>query len=213
MAKALLEIQRVQNSADIVEIWLDQIEDLNIERLFTVKKKPYLCVYKSKREKGKFTGLTENRIKVLQTCIDLKSECIEINIEAPMKWIKFLASQKKRSKLFISYQNYLKTPSFRVLSRLTSRMVRLGGDVCKVATTIKHSGDIATLFQLAHYLDGKKIKHVIIGLGDNGQMTHYYSPLLNNQITYAPVDIKKASEPGQISLNQLETTWKLLHNS
>lgn len=207
MAKALMEIQRVAHYADLIEIWMDQIEDLNIDRLFTVKRKPYVCVYKSKRERGKFTGLTENRIKVLQHCIELKAEYIDFNIEAPMRWIKLLASQKKATQLILSHHNFLKTPSFKVLARMASRMVRLGADVCKIVTTVNSKADIAALFQLADVLEEKRIRYIILGMGLDGRITRYYSPLLNNEMVFAPLVVKTPAVDGEIAADQLKKIW------
>lgn len=207
MAAALMQIQEVQKHADVVEIWLDHIEDLNIERLFEVKEKPYLCVHKSKREKGKFMGTTEKRFEILKTCVNRGAEVVDINIEVPFKWIKNLAKVKKSTKLLISYHNFQKTPSYRILARLTERMMRLGGDIAKISTFVSNAEDIATLFKLAHYLSKKNIRHVIIGMGAKGKITRIASPLMENEWMYAPVDDKKGSAPGQLTVQELGDLW------
>lgn len=210
MADALLKIQAVQSQADMLEIWLDQIEDLQVERLFSVKRKPYLCVCKSKREKGGFVGTTQKRINILEKCVDLGAEYVDLNIESPVKWIKQLVSQKKDSSLILSHHNFLRTPSVRILSRLTTRMFRLGADVVKIATIVRSIEDIAVLYKLAHSLNNSKKRHIIIGMGKMGQMTRIYSPLLQNEFMFAPLDGKQKTADGQLTKEELLTLWKVL---
>lgn len=210
MASALMQIQNVQDAADIIEIWLDQIEDLNIERLFQVKKKPYLCVYKTKREKGNFVGSTDKRLEVLYECIARGAEYVDINNEAPVKKIKQLIEQKHSSNVIVSYHSFENTPSFRVLSRICRRMIRLGADVCKIATNVRTIDDVATLFKLAHFLEKNGHKHIVLGMGEMGKITRIYSPLLNNVLTFAPVEKSKTSASGQLTVDELSIFWKNL---
>jgi 3-dehydroquinate dehydratase type I len=208
MAACLMQIQKVQKEADVIEIWLDQIEDLNLERLFQVKKKPYLCVCKSKREKGKFVGSTDKRLEILYQCIARGAEYVDINNEAPVKKIKDLIAHKQKSEVIVSYHSFENTPSFKVLSRICRRMTRLGADICKIATNVRTVDDIATLFKLAHFLQKNGHKHIVLGMGEMGKITRIYSPTLGNVLTFAPVEKEKVSAPGQLTVAELNNLWQ-----
>ena len=81
-------LQKVGNRADLVEIWLDEINDLDdfLEKFKQFKQQnasqiSFLAVCKTPEENGSFSGSEEEKIKILQSFLDSGGNLVDLDIQ------------------------------------------------------------------------------------------------------------------------------------
>jgi len=240
MKTALVMIKKANKQADIIEIWLDHINDLNLEIIIKNSKKPLLFVNKGKKEKGKWKGSEKQRIELLieatkisqkksdsltppqeasiSTVQQSKSDSpspplgVDIGIHTNPKFIKdFLESRGGNgSKLIISFHDFQKTPTTERLHSIVRKAKSLGADIIKIATFARSYKDSLRLLSLLEYEKEKGQEMIVLGMGEAGKLTRLAGCYLGNYLTFAPLDTKTSSASGQITISNLQKLRKLL---
>lgn len=108
-------IQKIDNKADIIEIWLDR----NADELIPVIKKirsethqapdapKFLAVCKTPEEKGIFLGSMEQKLSILQKFLDAGGEYIDVDFG---RFPERLTDQLPSEKLWISWHDFYGLP-------------------------------------------------------------------------------------------------------
>jgi 3-dehydroquinate dehydratase type I len=209
--KILLKMELAAPKADVLEIWIDQIKDLNLFKIIQSKPLPLIIVNKPIREKGDFTGSEENRVELLMQAIDLGADYIDIGIDTSTKLIKKLVQHnKKRAKIIISYHNFRSTPDEEELSKIIDKSYRLKADIVKIATKANTYEDNIKIFNILKKYKSKKKKVIGLCMGDRGKMSRVVAPLIGSHLTFAPLEIEQSTAPGQLTVTQLERLWDVL---
>lgn len=202
---------------DVFEIWLDHLarkfqRPEIIEELCkdwrAVSKKKLLIVCKDKHEKGKFSGYTRHKVDLLIAAANAAVDYIDIGLISGKAQIHRLKKSLKRTKLIISWHDFLRTPSFRRLEKISQRMIDLEADTVKIACQVESIMDNENLMRLALDLKKKHRAHVIIGMGTLGVTTRVFSNHLGNDLTFVSLDTVTA--PGQLTLKEMLQFQKVL---
>lgn len=209
MRSALREIKKASKKADIIEVWLDHIKDLDIEKLSRSTRKPLLFVNKGKKEKGKWSGSEKSRIELLVNAA-LVAKYLDVGIHTNPKFVANLAANKKRSKLIISFHDFQKTPSTQRLQTIVRKAKSLGADIVKIATYTRNHEESLRLLNLLESESSKGQKMIVLGMGKYGKLTRIAGCYLGNYLTFVPLTSSSASAPGQIPYSGLQKLKKLL---
>ena len=105
---ALADIKKANNIADIIELRLDYISNLDSKKLIKVAEKPVIATNRRKADNGKFEGNEEERLAVIKQAIELNVDYVDIEIDSDHNDI---IKNKKNSKIIISYHNFKETPT------------------------------------------------------------------------------------------------------
>ncbi|MBU1935422.1 type I 3-dehydroquinate dehydratase [Patescibacteria group bacterium] len=205
--QAKIELKKAAKVADMAEIWLDHIRDLDIPDLLKNKPLPVICVCKKANEKGKFKGTSKQLIEVLFEAAKHGADYIDMpfansELRTP--------NSELRTKLIISYHNFTKTPSTSVLLKKALEMHKKGADIVKISVMAKSLSDAIRIIALAKQLQSQKIPHILIAMGKKGILSRILTPTLGGTIMFAPLTKAKSSAPGQLSVNELKEAWSLL---
>src|SRR5690606_556535 len=112
------KIHTIPPEVDLIEIWIDHLpEDVKSHEVVNLVPKPLIIANKPKREKGLWKGSERDRVERLQQFALPGVKYLDIGIDTGPKLIKELVANKKRSKIIISYHNFERTPSAKVLSQ------------------------------------------------------------------------------------------------
>jgi len=199
-AKTIKEIEKKASpEADIIEIWLDHLKEIDFKALKKLRKKlkkPFLYVCKDK-----FPGTETQKTNLL---IESEGDYIDVDVKTPPKLIKKLKRSSK--KLIISHHNFEKTP--RNLLQLYKKMRSYKPDIIKFATKINKSRDIANLFSLIIKAQEDNQPIITLGMGEKGKITRILAPKLGNYLYYAPINPKDATAPGQLTYQELNEYWQ-----
>ncbi|MDP2691140.1 MAG: type I 3-dehydroquinate dehydratase [bacterium] len=201
------------------EIWLDHLKrkylkpEIIAELVKSWKRitdKKLICVLKSKREKGKYTDGCRGRADLLLAAAQSGAHYLDIGFLTSKQQIERLRNGKGNAKLIISWHNFLKTPSRKILEEKIQQMKVLGADVIKIATMVKTLQDNENLLQLAMELTVDKKAHIIIGMGQLGVLTRVFAKQFGNELNF--VTLESQTAPGQLTLNQMLTFEEVLHS-
>ena len=213
--EALKERLHVESEeADVIEVWLDSIQDLRLAELFFERDEivpPFLFVNKDKTEGGDFMGTAEERVAVLKEAFKRGADFVDVSFETPTKLIAELVENKGEGKLIISYHNFKKTPGYAKLKKIVKEAKEKGADIIKVATFAHDINDNVDLLKLLAWGNEEGIELIVLGMGEKGKMSRVVCPLMGSVMYYAPLTEGTETAPGQIPKAELKRIWELMN--
>ncbi len=207
--RRLLEASK---QADLAEIWLDRVKDLDLPNLLAKAPLPILCVCKKVDEKGGFTGTREAQAQVLLDAIKYGAKYVDIPLNMPDKLNKKIVqnARKKGVKVIISHHDFKSTPELSKMLKITQKMTQKGANVVKLAVTSKSLQDAIDIICLGKYLQEQKMPHILIGMGQKGRLTRILTPTLGGEMMFATLSKKGQTATGQFTVKQLKKAWSLI---
>ncbi|MBI4235615.1 type I 3-dehydroquinate dehydratase [Candidatus Peregrinibacteria bacterium] len=199
--KVLKNIQKAEKLGDIIEIWFDEISDLEshfLKKVFPQGKKPIIY---------KFTGNLENLEKILI----FKPDFIDMDISSDKKIIKKIRNVSPKTEIIISFHDFKKTPEIAQLKRIAIKMATKNADIIKIATYARNGEDSLRMMSFLSFLKDRYKKVICLCMGKRGEITRKTGHLLGNYLMYAPTGIDYNTAPGQISAAELKKIQALCH--
>lgn len=214
MAELKHRLSAESSQADIVEIWLDAIEDLRLAEIFFENegiRKPFLFVNKAPCEKGDFLGTPEESVERLVEVFKRGAAFVDVALHINARLLRrLIAAKPPESQLILSYHDFKGTPSLPRLKALVRLARKKGADLIKIATFIHHVEENVTLFELTRWAVEEKIPIVTVGMGEAGKLSRVVCPRLGSVFYYAPLSRDHHTAPGQLTKSELETVWSVL---
>ena len=195
---AILDMHKAEEVADIVELRLDYIHEVDLGRLLAHKSLPVIATCRPVREGGRFSGGQSSRLRLLQDACRLGADFVDIELEA---WSDF--NPEGRTKRIISYHNLKETPAN--LEDIGKRMMSTDADIIKLATMANSISDNLAIFGLL-----KKSQRPMIALcmGEEGIISRILAPQFGSFLTFASLSEGKESAPGQIPATELKSLYR-----
>ena len=211
VADAQRKLRQVEREADLVEIWLDGVKNLDtakVRGIVKLVKKPLILNLKDKAEKGTFRGSANERLELLSAGAKTGAKFIDLPLDFSSKLIKKFRQENKRTKLIISWHDFAKMPDVKKLRSLAKKAEGLGADVIKLVGTAKKWSDNLPILQISHELAKSKKTFLAMAMGERGEMTRIITPLIGGMGMFAVLDKKNATAPGQLTVKELKRWWK-----
>ncbi len=209
-ALAAIEKATVQG-ADILELRIDFLKDLNsstLKSLVKASKLPVIVTARIAGEGGQWQGTEKDRVKCLLQAANYGVDCIDIElIKADKKIISEL--KKTGAKIILSHHDFKKTPQLKDLKSIHNQMLKMGADIGKVVTMIKTKKDREIIYQLIK--GSPKNKIIAIGMGALGTETRIKGPEMGSYLTFASLTKAQASAPGQLTLKEMREIFPCRH--
>lgn len=201
-----------EKQADLAEIWLDHIRDLDLKSLLKAKPLPVVCVCKRPEDKGKFKGSFEALSKVLLEAIKYGADYVDIPIKMPEKMNKKVVQQarKKNCRVIISHHDFKATSDYPKLVKIADSIKKKGADVVKIACHANRLEDTVNMIALGKTLQGLKTPHILIAMGQKGILTRILTPTLGGEMMFATLGKKGQTAAGQLSAKELRKAWSLI---
>ena len=206
--EAIKDMKHAEKLADLVELRIDFIKNIDknkLEKLLKSKKKKIIVTCRPKSLCSNFDGNEEKRIELLKKSIELNADYIDIEMESNNKEIKDMISNKKNSKIIVSYHNLKKTPSLNELNDKYNEIKKLNPDLVKIVTTANSINDNFTIFSL---LKGKS-GLIAFCMGLRGQISRILAPKYGSRITFASLEEGRESASGQISIEEIKNVYNI----
>lgn len=189
-------VRKAQRLGDIIEVWFDEIKDLNEENLgkiFSVKKKPF--IYKTtKTKESKITDI-----------IIAKTEYTDLDISIPQKFITKIRKLNPKIKIIISFHDFEATPSDKTLEKIASKIISKKADIVKIATFAQKFTDSIRMISLLEKLKAKGINAICLCMGKEGEITRTSGHLFGNYLMYASLLKSDKTADGQLTAKELKT--------
>ncbi len=167
----LENLEKINNRADIIEIWLDSIDDIdfflkNFQK-FKEKNKnnlKFLAVCKTKKENGNFEGTPKERCLVLQKFLKFGGNFIDIDItQNSENEIKKFSSKN----LILSFHDFEGISSD--LENIFEEMKKFKPFVYKFAVTTNNKKDLKKFLEFVKNFPKEK-KAIFTTMGKYGQI-------------------------------------------
>ncbi len=209
-SKEVMEIiSRNKKSYDYFEIWLDYIQDLDLDFIRSLKKesgeKLIFLFRRQCLEKPKMDF--QKRLQIINFLAG--SNClVDLDIFSQKKELEYLRKNSKKINLIVSYHNYQKTPSDQDLTQIIQNMVKHKAQIYKISTFCNQDDNALRLIDLLTKLKSGNQKWIILGMGAKGNFTRIAGALLGNEINFTPLSQQQNSASGQFTKEQLEQILK-----
>jgi 3-dehydroquinate dehydratase/shikimate dehydrogenase len=179
--------------ADIVELRLDGVRDLDLPAVLADRTAPVIVTCRPAWEGGRFDGAEPERLSLLRRARALGAEFIDVEVRAD--WRSVAAFD--HGGLVLSFHDFSGIPAD--LEAIAGGMAAASPDIVKIAVTVKRLEDCARLRAVASGL-----RHAaIIGMGPAGALTRVAPHLFNSMWTYAG----PLAEIGQFTVEELRDVY------
>ena len=199
--EALNDIEKA-SKADIMELRIDYIKNLDLTRLLKEKKKKIIVTNRKKNEGGCFEGSEEERINTLKKSISLGADFIDIELSSGEKAIKELSKSKKDTKIILSYHNFEETPEN--LEEIYKKIKAFSPDIVKIVTFANLSKDNLAIF---NFLKNKK-RIISFCMGEKGTPSRILYKKFGSFLTFASLEKSKESAPGQLTFDEMKNIYR-----
>jgi 3-dehydroquinate dehydratase type I len=207
MDKALKTIEEIKRFADLIELRIDYLKEPNLNILLERREKPFIVTNRRQEEGGRYEGDEQKRLYLLKEAMDIGVEYIDLEMRS-----KRLESfiRRDNTKLILSWHDFRKTPSLKELRNILEEMMKRGADVAKIVPLARSLEDNFKILSLIPYGKERKLETIAFCMGDTGKMSRIFAPLFGAPWTYASMDKRHTSSPGQITLGEIRKFWKRL---
>ena len=144
----------------------------------------------------------------LIAAINAGAQYVDIEVESADDFKNSIidTAKSKNCKIIVSYHDYNKTPLANELEEIIKWCFESKCDIVKICCNTNSSEECARLLSLYSYGD----TIISIGMGDIGKITRIASLLLGAPFTYASIDDRKKTAPGQIDSNKLKEILNMI---
>jgi len=192
LSKVLEQIQAGSKKADLLEIWIDEINDPDLNKIFKATKTPMIF---------KIT----QRPEIIPEIIG-KVAYVDLDIRTNKKFLNQVKNSK--TKLIISFHDFAKTPSQKKLEEIIEEEFKKGADIAKVATMATTTDDNVKILSLFTKFKDKKI--IAICMGKKGEASRIGGLILGSYVNYASIKKGKGTAKGQLTIDEINqiTKWR-----
>lgn len=207
MQEAVKALHTVGKRADIVELRVDTITDLNLENLLKKPRPIVIITNRRKSEGGCFAGSAAEQFDILSKAIKLGAEYIDVEYSWGESFIQELIRHRKQTKIIASRHNFEETPSN--LQKLYQAMTRTGVDIVKIVATANDIADNKRMFDLLSLAKSEGKTAIMFCMGERGQISRILAGKYGGFLTYAALDTEQTTAPGQPTLSDLTKIFQV----
>ena len=178
--------------ADLIELRLDGVEDLDVSGVLQGRLKPVIVTCRSVQDGGSFDGGEEARRRIIAEALECGAEFVDIEWDGSPD--SRIAAHKSRTVL--SYHQFLERP--KDLDDRYVAMRATGAAVVKIAVQAKSLMDLAPLITLGQRARQDGERAVIVGMGGPGVASRILANRFGACWSYAG-----NAAPGQIDPDRL----------
>ena len=194
------EILKVNEVADIIELRLDYIEDIDVlkfKQILESVKIPVIVTCRIK-EQGGTVDIDDSVRKQIFNCA-LENKCEYIDIEYGTKWAKEFIGKSEDTKVILSFHNFSETPNLLELNKIYDMINAQNSDIVKFITTANSINDNFEIFRLLE----NKNNLISFCMNQKGEISRILAPKYGSLITYSSLNTGKVSAPGQVNIEEM----------
>lgn len=177
---------------------------------------PVLFTFRSSREGGE-AALSDGAYQSLNEAAIASGfvDCVDVELFSGDAVVKAVvaAAHSNHVKVIASNHDFEKTPAAEELLARLQKMEALGADIPKIAVMPQNKKDVLTLLAATEEMATNYADRPIItmSMAGTGVISRLCGEVFGSSMTFGAA--KKASAPGQMGVNDLNTVLGLLHNA
>lgn len=188
--------------ADMVELRIDYIKNVDLKRLLEKRTKPVIVTNRPVREGGRFDGSEEERIALLRLAIQLQADYVDIEHDS-IQHVRRDTVHRVPTKIIVSYHNFRETPDD--LTDIYKRLSQSGADIVKIVT---HANSITDNVRMYRLIQQSRMPVISFCMGELGIISRILYKRFGSYLTFASLRTGKESAPGQINIYELLNTYQ-----
>jgi 3-dehydroquinate dehydratase type I len=199
--------------ADIVELRIDWIRDIDLYGLLQARQGKVLITNRHRKEGGGFTGTERERVSLLKQAVVLGCDYvdIELNTDKDLKddLIRTAAGRRNRTLVIVSWHQMTGTPSDRVLKTRLKRCFEDGAAMAKIVTMARTADDNLRMLKFVSFAVQEGLAVTAFCMGEKGRLSRAMAPFFGSCLSYASSDRRNVSAPGQWTVQEMRTLLRL----
>ncbi len=207
MAEAIRKLSSAGKKADLVEVRIDGMADVDFERLLRKPRPGVIITNRRSGEGGAFSGSADEQIDILSRAIGCGADFVDVEMSWGLERILFLSRNSRRTKIIVSYHNFDETPDD--LETVYANMRKTGAEILKIATTANDIIDNKRVFALLKRAKRDRQKLIAFCMGERGQASRILSARFGGFLTYASPEVDESTAPGQFTVDDLKHIYRI----
>lgn len=185
------------------EIWVDYIEGFEAGSLISlIDEYPGRIVVVFRRQNLEPIKMpAEQRLKLLDS-LSGKDCLVDLDITCQKEDLEY--ARDKDFKKIVSYHNYEATPEDAELAKTVDTIKSYAPFILKISAMCNEASDAIRLIRVKKTFMESGEKHIILGMGKEGEITRVFGALWGNALIFIPETTNEASAPGQISREEFD---------
>ena len=200
--------------ADLVELRVDFIEGVNLEKLLSAKKGLVLVTARRKKEGGSFRGNETQRIALLREAVRLEADLVDVELSTDSilagTVVEEIRKAESRTKLIVSHHDFNRTPPYRTLQGIFDLCVARGADIVKIATFADSLEDNLRILKLIGWARRTGQNIIALCMGEKGKVSRVMAPLFGSYLSFASLNEGQESAPGQLTAAEIREILRIL---
>jgi 3-dehydroquinate dehydratase type I len=210
--QAIEKMERAGPLADLVELRIDRMPDVDLKRLIAARRIPVIVTNRSRQEGGEFAGTEDERVALLVEAVRLGADYVDIEAatNSALKAMLITALAGGTTRLIASWHDFSGTPSAEILeARLTACMADSPA-IVKIVTHAATAADCLRLLELIPEALRRGQPIAAFCMGKRGKISRIMAPLLGSIISYVSLEPEEASAPGQLTIQEMQTISRIM---
>ncbi len=212
--EALTVAEQAASQADVIEIRLDYLRQIQVAPFLAAIKKPLLFTNRPTWEGGQFAGAEDARLAPLLEAVAQKAGYVDLELMSPVKSLHRLQKEIEQTstRLILSWHNFQQTPKRpEVLAKLQA-MQENGAHIGKIVTMAVTFRDVLRVLQLQEDAAQMHFPLIAFCMGRPGVISRLATLELGGYMTYCSAGEDEATAPGQLSVAALREMLERMRN-
>lgn len=192
----LLQRRDAVRGADLVELRLDGVTDVNVAGALSGRRLPVIATCRAARQGGRFDGSEEVRVRLLERAWDLGAEFVDVESDAA----DALIARARGRRLVRSHHDFAGGVA-EAADRLR-HLLASGVEVGKIAVTVTRLDQLPELAALGRSAGGRA---VVLAMGEAGLASRVLAERFAARWTYAGDGVA----PGQAPLARMRDEFRV----
>ena len=208
--EAVAKMQKASSEADLLEIRLDGMEQIDMERLLAAAPLPVIATYRSRRQGGLGTLDNRARSEVLITAAEAGASYIDVEYSLPLEIREELFDRCRPGRIILSHHHPNGTPEPAELSRRLRKMADSGADVVKIVTRANRPEDNLTVLGLIPRARDLGVDIIAFCMGPIGRLSRIACVPMGGFLTFAAFEKGEESADGQMTVAEMKAFQETL---
>jgi len=199
----LAAMKKAAGDADVIELRLDLMEEIELEKLLPPAPRPLIVTFRSRLEGGKSDEDPDLVSHMQSQAMELGADYLDLEWSMPGRLRKKLVQKRGQSRIILSRHFQARTPGRKELLDLLKEMAASGADVIKIVTTALNIEDnfrVLGLIQEARKID---VPIVAFAMGPPGRLSRLLCVPMGGFLTFACLDENDALAAGQMTVRRM----------
>jgi 3-dehydroquinate dehydratase-1 len=207
-------IEQLTDKYGYFEIWLDYIEDFDLDFISgLINKYPDRIILVLRRKNLEPTKMSDDQRRTVLDTITGENCLVDLDISVQTQELDYLKNSGKDKNLICSYHNYESTPADDELAKIEETMEAYSPGIIKFSAMCNSSDDALRLIKLKVKFLEKNRRHIVLGMGEEGKITRVFGALWGNALIFIPETEEESSAPGQITRQEFDKVMERINRT